>query len=92
MDPLVLRSSPLVPLTPVPIMLSAPTQQTTWGINATACQDGKVSKFSKSLHTFSACSSIVKSSVWKPREKCASTNILEHNLIAHVFCICRSVV
>lgn len=45
MDPLVLRSSPLVPLTPVPITLSAPTQQTTWDINVTASQGGKVSKF-----------------------------------------------
>lgn len=42
-DPLVLRSSPLVPLTLVPIMLSAHIHQITWAINVTASQGGKVS-------------------------------------------------
>lgn len=42
-DPLVLKSSPLAPLTPVPIMLSAHTHQTTWAINVIANQGGKVS-------------------------------------------------
>lgn len=35
-DPLVLRSSPLAPLTLVPTMPFAPTRQTTWAINVTA--------------------------------------------------------
>lgn len=44
-DPLVLRSSPLAPLTLVPIMLCAHTHQTTWAINVIASQVGKVSRF-----------------------------------------------
>lgn len=44
-DPLVPRSSPLVPLTLVLIMLCVHTHQTIWDISVIASQDGKVSTF-----------------------------------------------
>lgn len=44
-DPLVPKSSPLAPLTLVPIMLFAHTHQIIWDISVIASQDGKVSTF-----------------------------------------------
>lgn len=44
-DPLVLKSSPLVPLTLVTIMLFVHTHLTIWDISVIASQDGKVSTF-----------------------------------------------
>lgn len=43
--PLVLRSSPRVPLTLVPIMPFVLTHQTIWAISVTASQGGKVRTF-----------------------------------------------
>lgn len=41
-DPLVLKSSLLAPLTPVPIMPSVPIPQIIWAMNVTASRGGKV--------------------------------------------------
>lgn len=43
LDPLVLKSLPLALRTLAPIMQSAPTLRTTWGISVNARRDGKAS-------------------------------------------------